>query len=157
VVDDDAGIQKAFTALLKGRGHEVLSATSGEAGLEILEREKLVERAHSLGEAALGLLQGLRSHPHVGDVRGRGLMMGIEIVADKASRRPFPRAEKKAETVGARAFDAGLVTYPGGGCANGTDGDSIMLAPPFVITEAEIDETVAILRAAIEKTMGEIR
>lgn len=152
--------ERIVEALAKGGGfvhgftfsHNPVTAAVCLATLDILERERLVERAGSLGELALGLLQSLRSHPHVGDVRGRGLMMGIEIVADKATRRPFPRAEKKAEAVGARAFDLGLVTYPGGGCANGTDGDSIMLAPPFVITEDQIREAVAIL----DRTLTEL-
>jgi adenosylmethionine-8-amino-7-oxononanoate aminotransferase len=113
--------------------------------LEILEGEKLVERSRVMGEKALELLAPLAQHPHVGDVRGRGLMLGIEIVADKATRRPFPRAEKKAEAVGARAFESGLVTYPGGGCANGRDGDVVMIAPPFVVTEAELEELTGIL------------
>jgi acetylornithine/succinyldiaminopimelate/putrescine aminotransferase len=93
-----------------------------------------------MGEKALELLAPLVRHPHVGDVRGRGLMLGIELVAEKATRRPFPRSEKRAEAVGARAFESGLVTYPGGGCATGTDGDGVMIAPPFVVTEAEREE-----------------
>jgi adenosylmethionine-8-amino-7-oxononanoate aminotransferase len=145
--------ERIVGALAKGGGfthgftfsHNPVTAAASLATLEILEQEKLVERADSLGRTALDLLQALRAHPHVGDVRGRGLMMGVEIVADKATRRPFPRADKKAEAVGARAFEAGLVTYPGSGCADGTEGDSIMLAPPFVITEGEIREAVAIL------------
>jgi adenosylmethionine-8-amino-7-oxononanoate aminotransferase len=70
-------------------------------------------------------------------------------VADKDSRRPFPRSEKRAEALAARAFDAGLVTYPGGGCADGTNGDSIMFAPPFVITEEQIRESASILDSAL--------
>jgi hypothetical protein len=145
--------ERIVDALAKGGGfthgftfsHNPVTAAACLATLEILERETLIERADSLGNMALRLLRGLCAHPHVGDVRGRGLMMGIEIVADKATRRPFPRAEKKAEAIGARAFEAGLVTYPGSGCADGTEGDSVMLAPPFVITEDEIREAVAIL------------
>jgi adenosylmethionine-8-amino-7-oxononanoate aminotransferase len=129
--------------------HNPVTAAACLATLDILERENLVARADSLGRIALGLLGGLRRHPHVGDVRGRGLMMAVELLADTASRRPFPRAERRAEAVGARAFEAGLVTYPGGGCADGVDGDSIMFAPPFVITEDQLREAITILDAAL--------
>ena len=125
--------------------HNPVTAAACLETLEILEDENLVERSRVMGEKALALLAPLAQHPHVGDVRGRGLMLGIEIVADKATRRPFPRSEKKAEAVGARAFESGLVTYPGGGCANGRDGDVVMIAPPFVVTEAELEELTGIL------------
>jgi adenosylmethionine-8-amino-7-oxononanoate aminotransferase len=79
-------------------------------------------------------------------------MVGVEIVADKATRRPFPRSEKKAESVTARAFANGLVIYPGTGCADGRAGDLVVLAPPFVTTEAEIAEMTSIL----ERTLVEL-
>ena len=129
--------------------HNPVTAAACLATLEILEREGLVERARVLGEKALARLQALRSHPHVGDVRGRGLMIGLELVADKAGRRPFPRAEGRAEALAAEAFRRGLVTYPGGGGASGADGDVLMLAPPFVVTEAELEEMAAILDGSL--------
>jgi len=125
--------------------HNPVTAAACLATLEILERERLVERSRMLGETLLARLARLGEHPHVGEVRGRGLMTGVEIVADKAARRPFPRSERKAESVGLRCFEAGLVSYPSGGCATGTDGDVVMLAPPFVVSEAQIEEMVAIL------------
>ncbi len=149
--------ERVVAAVAKGSGfihgftfsHNPVTAAAALATLDILEREQLVERSRTLGEKALALLAPLTRHPHVGDVRGRGLMMAIEIVADKASRRPFPRADKKAEGVAARAFDAVLVTYPGGGCATGTDGDSIMISPPFVVTEAQLQEIATILEGTL--------
>jgi hypothetical protein len=129
--------------------HNPVTAAACLATLQILEREGLVERARVMGEKALHRLDALRAHPHVGDVRGRGLMIGVELVADKARRRPFPRAEARAEAVGAEAFRRGLVTYPGGGGASGADGDIIMLAPPFVVTEAELEEMAVILDGSL--------
>jgi hypothetical protein len=118
--------------------------------LDILEREDLVARSRRLGEAALLRMEGLRRHPHVGDVRGRGLMLGVELVADKDARRPFPRAEKRAEALAAACFEGGLVTYPSGGAATGADGDVVMLAPPFVVTEPELAEMVDVLDRSLD-------
>jgi len=129
--------------------HNPVVAAACRATLDVLEREGLVERARALGERLGAGLEALRAHPHVGDVRGRGLLWGIELVADKASRRPFPRAERRAEALGARCFAAGLVTYPSGGCAGGDDGDAVILAPPFVATEAQVDEMAAMLGRAL--------
>ena len=129
--------------------HNPVTAAACLATLEILEKEGLVERAALMGGKALARLAALGSHPHVGDVRGRGLMIGVEVVADKEARRPFRRAEGRAEAVAAEAFRRGLVTYPGGGGASGRDGDVVMLAPPFVVTEAELEEMAAILEASL--------
>jgi adenosylmethionine-8-amino-7-oxononanoate aminotransferase len=130
--------------------HHPVTAAACLATLEILEQEGLVERAAVMGERALARLQELRARPQVGDVRGRGLMLGVELVADARTRRPFPRPEKRAEAVAASAFAQGLIVYPSAGCATGTDGDLIMLAPPLVVTDDELDEMAAILDGAIE-------
>ena len=134
--------------------HHPVTAAAALATLEILERERLVERAEALGERALARLQALRKSPHVGDVRGRGLMLAVEVVADAPTRRPFPRAERRAEKIAARAFADGLIVYPSVGGATGTEGDAIMLAPPFVVTEAEIDEMAEILDGAMRAALA---
>jgi adenosylmethionine-8-amino-7-oxononanoate aminotransferase len=85
----------------------------------------------------------------VGDVRGKGMMYALELVADKLARRPFPRADRKAEALTARCFEHGLVVYPGTGCATGTEGDLVMVAPPFVITEEQVEELVALLERSL--------
>ncbi len=125
--------------------HNPVTAAACLATLQILEDEGLVARAESQGRVLGERLAALRAHPHVGDVRGRGLMWGVELAADAAARRPFPRAEKRAEAVAARAFELGLVVYPSTGCADGTNGDVVMLAPPFVVTDPEIEEMAALL------------
>jgi adenosylmethionine-8-amino-7-oxononanoate aminotransferase len=134
--------------------HHPVTAAAALATLEILERERLVERAAVMGEHARSRLQALRARPQVGDVRGRGLMLAVELVADADRRRPFPRAEKSAERVAARAFADGLIVYPSVGGATGTEGDAIMLAPPLVVTEDEIDEMARILDGAIRAALG---
>jgi adenosylmethionine-8-amino-7-oxononanoate aminotransferase len=125
--------------------HHPVTAAACLATLSLLEREGLVGRAHEMGQRARALLEPLRRHPHVGDIRGRGLLLGIELVADAATRAAFPRAQRVAETVAAGALEAGLVVYPSTGCADGTDGDLVMLAPPFVVTEVELLEMVEVL------------
>jgi len=132
--------------------HNPVTAAACLATLEILEREGLVDRARALGDTLGSRLRGLLAHPHVGDVRGRGLLFALELLADPKSGRAFPRADQKAEALGARCFANGLVVYPGTGCANGTEGDLVMVAPPFVITEEQIEEVVAILDRSLTET-----
>jgi adenosylmethionine-8-amino-7-oxononanoate aminotransferase len=130
--------------------HPVGAVVAGEV-LRILEDEKLVEASATKGERLLGLLRDrLAGHPNVGEIRGRGLMVGLELVADRETRAPFPRAERVAERVVRVAREAGLLLYSGTGLADGTDGDGILLGPPFIITDAELTQIVAGLSAAIE-------
>jgi len=134
--------------------HHPVACAAALATLEELERQSLLPRVASMGAVLHQRLQELLAHPIVGDVRGRGLLAGIELVADTAGKKPFPRAEKMAERFSQAAFDAGLVVWPNTGHANGVDGDLIMLAPPFIVTEAEIDEIVRRFQAALGRVGG---
>ena len=96
------------------------------------------------------LLDRLGNHAHVGDIRGRGLFRGIELVADRATKEPFDPALKLHAGLKAQAMDRGLIYYPGGGTADGVQGDHILLAPPFIIEKPEIYELVDRLSAAID-------
>ena len=95
-----------------------------------------------MGQVLHRKLDAVRALPLVGDVRGRGLLAGIEFVEDRDSRAPFPREKRFAERFTAAAERAGLLVWPNTGHADGVNGDLVMLAPPFVITEAEIDQIV---------------
>jgi adenosylmethionine-8-amino-7-oxononanoate aminotransferase len=130
--------------------HNPVVAAACLETLEILESEALVERSRVEGEALGRLLDPLRERPHVGDVRGRGLFYGIELVEDKVRRTPFPRSRLVAEQVYARAFENGLVTYPSTGCATGTEGDVILLGPPFVATTDDLGEIARRLTRTLE-------
>jgi adenosylmethionine-8-amino-7-oxononanoate aminotransferase len=99
-------------------------------------------------------LAKLADLPHVGDVRGRGLLAGIEFVEDKGNRAPIPRSVKFAETFADAALDAGLTVWPNVGHADGTSGDLVMVAPPFIIEEEEIDEIVSRFTTALQKTVA---
>jgi adenosylmethionine-8-amino-7-oxononanoate aminotransferase len=128
--------------------HPVLCA-AGVATLRYLRERRLVERCAELGKVLHRRLEGLRQLPLVGDVRGRGLLAGIEFVADPGTREPLPRAAAFAETFTQAALDAGLVVWPNVGHADGRNGDLVMLAPPFIVTEDQIDEMVELLARAL--------
>ena len=134
--------------------HPVLCA-AGVATLRYLREHRLVERCGRMGAVLHQRLDGLRALPLVGDVRGRGLLAGIEFVADADTREPLPREAAFAETFTAAALDAGLVVWPNVGHADGRRGDLAMLAPPFIVTDEEIDQMVErftrALRAATDR------
>jgi adenosylmethionine-8-amino-7-oxononanoate aminotransferase len=130
------------------------AAVAGEV-LRILETEKLVEASAVKGERLRALVSDrLGDHPNVGEVRGRGLLVGVELVADRATKRPFPRAARLIEGVMAHARDAGLLLYHGTGNADGTNGDTILLGPPFVITDDELESIAARLGDAVERAVA---
>ena len=126
-------------------GHSAGCAVADKV-LEILERESLVERSAAMGERLRERLRSVEAHPHVGEVRGRGLLIGIELVADKATREPFPKSAAMANQVVTKGLQEGAFFYPGG-----TDParDIITLGPPFTISETEIDDLVSILESSI--------
>jgi adenosylmethionine-8-amino-7-oxononanoate aminotransferase len=121
--------------------HSPVGAAVGRAVLTRLAEGNLVQASRDRGRQLMkALRQALDGHPNVGDVRGIGLMIGIELVQE--GRIPFPRSRGMAEQVTRAAMDAGLILYPSTGCADGEDGDLIMLGPPFVITDEEMEEAV---------------
>jgi len=133
--------------------HHPMACATGLAAVRHLKRHKLVERCAALGAVLQERLAALRELPHVGDVRGRGLLAGIEFVEDKATRAPLPRAARFAESFTEAAQQAGLVVWPNVGHADGTNGDLVMVAPPFIVTEQEIDEIVRRFAEALDATL----
>ncbi len=131
--------------------HGAVGAAVAREVLRILEDEELVEASRVKGERLLALATAaLGEHPAVGEVRGRGLLVGVELVADRETRAPFPRASKVVEGVVREARDHGLLLYPGTGNANGVDGDVILLGPPFVVTDHELERIVEVLADSVE-------
>jgi hypothetical protein len=129
--------------------HHPTSCAAGLAAIRYLRDHGLVRRSASIGTVFHQRLEALRDLPAVGDVRGRGLLAGVEFVADKATRAPFPRAARFAERFAQAALDVGLVVWPNVGQADGASGDMAMLAPPFVITEEQVDELVHLFGQAV--------
>jgi adenosylmethionine-8-amino-7-oxononanoate aminotransferase len=133
--------------------HHVVGAAAGRAVLRVLRERDLVTAAESRGKRLrTGLQARLEAHPAVGDVRGLGLLVGVELVADRAGRTPFARAERVTERVVAAARERGLLVYSSTGHSGG-DGDLLLLGPPLVISDAEVDEAVDTLGEAIEAAL----
>lgn len=137
-------IARGSGALLHAQtfSHHAVTCAAAVATLDYLAAHRLVERCATLAPLFHAKLEALLALPGVGDVRGRGLLAGVEFVADASRRTPFPRVSRVAERFTRAAQDAGLIVWPNVGHADGVDGDLVMLAPPFVITEAEIDAIV---------------
>jgi adenosylmethionine-8-amino-7-oxononanoate aminotransferase len=134
--------------------HHPVNAAAGLAAIGILEREGLVERAATLG-TVLGekLSVAVSESPFVADVRGMGMMWGVEFTADKQTLKPFPRAQKVAERLWEHLFSDGVILYKCLAMA-GADGDGLVVAPSFVIDEEEMDLVVSALKRAITEVLG---
>ena len=151
-------IAKGSGALLHAQtfSHHATLCAAGVATIKYLRENRLVERSAGMGAVLQTQLQQLRSLPYVGDVRGKGLLAGIEFVEDKNVRRPFPRAAAFAETFAAAALDLGLIIWANAGQLNDGTGDLAMVAPPFVIDEDQIGEMVTLLSRALEQTVSQV-
>ncbi|MGR3503209.1 aspartate aminotransferase family protein [Pseudaestuariivita sp.] len=139
-------------------GHTYLGHPAACAGsLAVVERlvdDGVVDRVTPLGEALQERLEAaFGQHPHVGDIRGRGLFRGIELVAVRETKAPFDPARKLHAKVKKAAFEAGLICYPMGGTIDGQKGDHVLLAPPFIMEDRHLDEIVDKLSGAVETAL----
>lgn len=120
----------------------------------VIQRDKLLSKVQAQGEYLSNRLrERLGDHPHVGDIRGRGLFMGAELVSDRTRKTPFDPALKLHAKVKAQAMQNGLMIYPMGGTIDGLAGDHVLLAPPFIVTCDQIDEIVDLLGRSIEQSI----
>jgi adenosylmethionine-8-amino-7-oxononanoate aminotransferase len=122
-----------------------LSGAATAAVVRYMKKHNLVENVRVLGDKLGAGLKAMEEFPIVGEVRGKGFMWGFELVADKETGRPFPKAKGVAALVTRECLQRGLVIYPGGGMADGIDGDNFMIAPPLISDEKTIEEVVSIL------------
>lgn len=124
--------------------HHAVAAAAGLATLNVIRDEELVERSAHMGDLlGASLRDTLGDHKHVGDIRGRGLLWGIELVRDRKDKTPFAASARVAPRVQQAAFDNGLIVYQSQGCVDGVVGDAILVGPPLIIEEPEVDELVA--------------
>jgi adenosylmethionine-8-amino-7-oxononanoate aminotransferase len=131
-------------------GHPV-AAAAALAVQKVIKRDGLLAKVRSDGAYFAERLRSAVQHlPCVGDVRGRGFFRGVELVADKASKRPFNPALKVYAKVKAEAMSRGLMVYPMAGTIDGTHGDHVLIAPPFIASRAELDTMVERLAGAID-------
>ncbi len=138
-------------------GHPV-AAAAALAVQQVIERDGLLAQVRARGATLEGLLRArLGEHANVGDIRGRGLFMGVELVADRASKVPFDPACRLHARVKQRAMANGLMVYPMGGTIDGRLGDHVLLAPPFIATEADLEQIVDRLTRSIEQALAEVR
>lgn len=134
-------------------GHPV-AAAAGLAVVNALLNRNLIPRVQEMGERLqTALVDRLGQHPHVGDIRGRGLFRGIELVADRETKEPFDPARGLARKIKAAAFEAGLICYPMAGTRDGRLGDHVLLAPPFILSDDQIGEVVDKLALAIGQAL----
>ncbi|MBJ3761169.1 aspartate aminotransferase family protein [Maribius pontilimi] len=132
-----------------------LSAAGAHAVLERLLDDGLVAGVHGRGDRLMAALNArLGQHPHVGDIRGRGLFRGVELVEDRETKQPFDPARKINVHVKKAAMNEGLICYPAGGTVDGKSGDHVLLAPPFIISDSEIDELADKLTRAIDTAIA---
>ncbi|MGE3066521.1 MAG: aspartate aminotransferase family protein [Hyphomicrobiaceae bacterium] len=134
-------------------GHPVACAAS-LAVQRILQRDNLIENVRSKGALLSRRLKDrFGNHHHVGDIRGRGLFWGVELVADRASKEPLDPERKTHARVKSEAMARGLLVYPSGGTLDGRRGDHVLLAPPFIVDEPTVDTIVERLGEAIDAAL----
>jgi adenosylmethionine-8-amino-7-oxononanoate aminotransferase len=134
-------------------GHPT-AAAAALAVQQVIQRDGLLAQVRSRGDyLRRALTDRLGAHPHVGHIRGRGLFMAVELVADRATKAPFDPAARLHARVKAEAMADGLLVYPSGGTIDGRSGDHVLLAPPFIVAESDLDLIVDRLAAAIERAI----
>ncbi len=156
VYDTIANNSGIFGAGFSWVGNPLAAAVVCKA-IDYLKEKNLVERCNEMGEYMAQKLEGLRSHPTVGDVRGKGLMRGIEFVKDKKTKEPLNPELLFWIQLAQEAMKQGLFIEASGGCDRGQAGDMMMFGPPFIVTKDEIDEMVGIfdeVLSTVEKGIG---
>ena len=158
---------KIFEAIRKGtgffqHGHTYLghpiACAAALAVQRVVREERLLDNVKRQGEALMAALDArLGSHAHVGDIRGRGLFIGVELVADRGTKEPFSPELKVNQAVKREAMARGLMVYPMGGTIDGQRGDHVLIAPPFNIDERHVTEIIDKLGAAVEAALATVR
>jgi adenosylmethionine-8-amino-7-oxononanoate aminotransferase len=152
--------EKIYQAIASGtgsfnHGHTYMGHAVGCAAAlavqQVIKDDDLLSNVQSQGRALENLLlERFGNHPRVGDIRGRGLLHAVEIVEDRRSKKPFASTLKLHARIKQQAMAEGLICYPGGGTADGESGDHVLIAPPFNVTQPQIEEIVAKLGTALD-------
>src|SRR5688572_17032298 len=155
---------KVVDALKRGsgmfqHGHTYIGHATGAAAAlavqRVIKRDGLLDKVRTDGAYfEKALRRALEAHPYVGDIRGRGFFWGIELVEDRATKRPFDAAARLHAKVKAEAMRRGLMCYPMGGTIDGVRGDHVLLAPPYIVTDAELELIAERLATAIDAALA---
>ena len=138
-------------------GHAIACAAALEVQ-NVIEEDNLLENVLARGQELRALLEEkFGQHPHIGNIRGRGLFLGLELVKDRETETPFPSSDKLAARIKAEAMEHGLMCYPGSGTADGVLGDHVMLAPPFIISSGELEELVNRLENSLTAVFKDVQ
>jgi adenosylmethionine-8-amino-7-oxononanoate aminotransferase len=156
IYDAIAGGSGAFQHGFTYIGHP--TACAGALAVQrAIERDDLLANVAEQGDKLRAdLTARFGEHPHVGDIRGRGLFVGVELVADRRAKTPFDPGQKLHARIKSAAFQRGLICYPNGGTVDGTRGDHVLLAPPYILNDAHREELVEKLEAALADALGEV-
>lgn len=156
--------QKIYDAFANGTGFfqhghtymgHPMAAAAGLAVQQVIKRDALLQNVQAMGDVLRGQLHShFGQHPHIGDIRGRGLFQAIELVADRETKAPFDPARKLHAKIKAEAMARGLMVYPMGGTIDGVRGDHVLLAPPFIVTETDLSDITGRLAEAVEAALG---
>ena len=130
-----------------------MACAAADAVVRKLTDGGMAARSAQMGEKLMAALTAeFGQHPHVGDIRGRGMFRGVEIVEDRETKAPFDPQKGIAAKLKKQAFANGLICYPMSGTIDGRQGDHVLIAPPFIITDEQIDELVG----KLSKTFAEV-
>jgi len=159
--------QRIFQAFANGSGSfqhghtymgHPMAAAAALAVQEVIRRDQLLANVVEMGgRLERRLKERFGQHPFVGDIRGRGLFWALELVSDRASKRPFDPAAKLHTRIKREAMDRGLMVYPMGGTVDGVRGDHVLLAPAFIIEGSQVDAIAERLAASLEAALAGIR
>ena len=155
--------EKIYEAISAGSGYfnhghtymgHAVGCAAALAVQRVIQQDDLLANVRRQGDTLTRMLERrFGDHPHVGDIRGRGLLQAIELVADRSTRQAFPAANRLHAQIKEQAMASGLICYPGGGTADGVSGDHVLIAPPFNVTEHEIEEIVTRLGVAVDRAL----
>jgi adenosylmethionine-8-amino-7-oxononanoate aminotransferase len=156
---------KIYDAIVGGsgffqHGHTYLGHAAACAGAlavqKAIKERNLLAKVKTLGKGLEERLRGrFGNHANVGDIRGRGLFWSIELVRDRLTKEPFDPKLKLNARIKALAMGEGLMCYPMGGTLDGVRGDHVLLAPPFILEDAQLDEIVDKLSRSVDKALAE--
>jgi adenosylmethionine-8-amino-7-oxononanoate aminotransferase len=159
--------KKIFDAFSQGSGFfqhghtymgHPMAAAAGLAVQDVIRRDGLLDNVVAMGgHLQRRLEERFANHHHVGDIRGRGLFRGVELVADRGSREPFASPLKLNARVKREAMARGLMVYPMGGTIDGINGDHVLLAPPFIVNAGQVDAIVERLGDAIDAAVASVK